>query len=489
MVMYSTAQVQGEGLPSQYDQYLNNLQAYLIDHVNMPYMAVSGNHDMVDYYGKEHSSFPQNNGDPYNLVREIIDATEMNSYPYSFMKNNILFIALPETDYHMYTKPTIYEYVEYMTRRYPNNTTIIFSHQAIEDTTIHDGTGQGDTYRGKQDIDWWASLFQRNPQIKMWIHGHQHMLDWYQSDHSTGVSGRPVVSFGHEMVFSHPYSQADWGNYHEEDRSIIYTISADEIATRTWENNGAGGQWVSGYDHTWNVATTFDENAQDWYSFPVFIQDGEIQLTDMKALSANMKLELIGTQPMELFYDPTMATVGTSWGGENILGFGDDYYAEVTANKPGMTVHGPADLDFPPKYPGDEFQGGSGAYHEDGRTGQPYHFFPVGTTHAAIPGAEYQVTLTARSASGPGQIDVDMSVSDWGTGTQYSTLSGSTQQVISHIFGSEYETVTGIYTAPNDPDAWFLQGYLNFPSTLRIRCLAVQHQTGTRDRPPRIILP
>jgi hypothetical protein len=84
-VMYTTAQVQGEGLPSQYDQYLNNLKAYLIEHVNMPYMAVSGNHDMVDYYGADHPSFPQNNGDPFNLIREIIDATELNSYPYAFM--------------------------------------------------------------------------------------------------------------------------------------------------------------------------------------------------------------------------------------------------------------------------------------------------------------------------------------------------------------------------------------------------------------------
>lgn len=57
-----------------------------------------------------------------------------------------------------------------------------------------------------------------------------------------------------------------------------------------------------------------------------------------------------------------------------------------------------------------------------------------------------------------------MSVSDWGTGSQYSTLSGSTQPVISHIFGDEYETVTGRYTVPNEQNAWFLQGYLDFQS-------------------------
>ncbi len=464
IVMHSTAYVEGEGLPSQYNQYVNNFKAYLLQHINTPFASVAGNHDMVDYYGESHAGYPQNGDDPYNLVRALIDTTEMNSYPYAFMRNNILFIALPETDYHHYTKPTIHEYVQYMVQRYPDNTTIILSHQAIEDTTTHDGTGSSTTYRGKQDRAWWSALFRANPQIKMWIHGHQHVTDWYLSDQSTGLS-YPVEEFGHEMAFSHPYSQADWGDYHEEDRVVIYSITPDSISTRTWENNGAGGGWVSGYDHHWTITTTYDDTAQDWYSFPIFLQDGEIQLTDMKVFSPKTTLELIGTQPMELFYDPTMATEGTTWGGENLLGFGDDTYTEATARLPGMTVDGPADLNFPPKYPGSAFQGGSTAYHEDGRTGQPYHYFPVGTTHAAVPGATYDIVIRARSTAGTGQIDVDISVSDWGTQSHYSTLAGSTQQVISHNFGTTYETVTGTYTAPNDINAWFLQGELDFLDT------------------------
>jgi predicted phosphodiesterase len=459
IIMHSSAYVEGEQLPLSYDQYYNNFKAYMLQHINMPFMAVSGNHDLCDYYGQDHSGYPNNNGKPYNLVRKLIDSMEMNSYPYAFMKNNILFIALPETDYHMYTKPIIYEYVKYMTLAYPENTTIILSHQAIEDTTIHDGSAN--TYRAKQDRKWWAQLFRDNPQVKMWIHGHQHMLDWYQSDHSTGLT-YPVEHFGHEMVFSIPYSQADWGDYHEEDRMVIYTVNKNAITTKAWENNGLGGNWIPDYDHTFNVETTYNEAAQDWYSIPIFMQDGEIQLTDMKVFSPNMELEFIGTTPMELFYDPNMATEGTSWGGENLLGFGDDEYASVTANVPGMTVTGPADVDFPPKYSGADFQGGSSAYHEDGRTGQPYHYFPVGTTHAAVPEASYDVTMTARSASGTGRVNLTMSASDHGSATQYSTLAGSEQLVFSHTFGSAYETVTGTYTVPADDNAWFLQGVMDF---------------------------
>ena len=55
-----------------------------------------------------------------------------------------------------------------------------------------------------------------------------------------------------------------------------------------------------------------------------------------------------------------------------------------------------------------------------------------------------------------------MSCSDWGTKSQYSTLAGSSREVISHTFGTKEETVTGTYTAPNDDNAWFIQGSLEF---------------------------
>jgi hypothetical protein len=34
--------------------------------------------------------------------------------------------------------------------------------------------------------------------------------------------------------------------------------------------------------------------------------------------------------------------------------------------------------------------------------------------------------------------------------------------VLSHDFEKNYETVSGTYTAPNDPNAWFIQGILDF---------------------------
>jgi hypothetical protein len=163
---------------------------------------------------------------------------------------------------------------------------------------------------------------------------------------------------------------------------------------------------------------------------------------------------------VELFYDPYMETKGIHLN-ENVLGFDDDPTNKVTANTPGITVHGPHVMTFPPKHEWDK-------YCHDGHGGPPYHLFAVGTTPAAAPGGSYTVTMTARSRSGTGRLKLTMSCSDWGTKSQFSTLAGSAREVISHAFGRDYQTVTGTYTAPNDENAWFLQGTLEFPDATDI---------------------
>jgi hypothetical protein len=51
------------------------------------------------------------------------------------------------------------------------------------------------------------------------------MPGWYVGSHSSGWS-RPVQDFGHEMAFSAPYPQMEWGNNLEEDTVVIYTLSS-----------------------------------------------------------------------------------------------------------------------------------------------------------------------------------------------------------------------------------------------------------------------
>jgi len=445
IVNHNTAQVNGVGLPWYVNQYNNNMKSFLISHVNLPFHLVIGNHDVNDY--------EMNKDDPHNLTKSIVDELSMNNPVYAMMRNGILFLVVPELGYVSWTHPVLYEWIEYMTSLYPNTTTIILCHQAIEDTTAG---GKG-TYRAKQDMDWWANLFQNNPQIKMWIHGHNHFLSWYVSNQTSGETQIKKWEFGHEMAFSAPYSQLDWGNYHEEDRIVIYNITSTRITTATWENNGHGGHWVSEYINSWDVSTTYNPNSKGWYSFPMFLQDNETQLTDMKIISSNITLQIIGTVPMELFYDSKMeAPVG--WTNETILGFGNDRSGNVEWIDPGMRVYGPTPITFPEKYPIPK----KALVHEDGRSGQPYHCFPMGTICAAVPGQTYNFTMTARCCSGAGKFNMTVNCTNWSTRSQYSTLLNSENQVFSHTFGQEYETIYGTYTVPNDENAWFLQGKLDF---------------------------
>lgn len=445
IVNHNTGHVNGEVLPWYVNQYLNNLKAYLISHINLPFHCVLGNHDINDY--------EENSDDPHNLTKSLIDEISMNNPVYAMMRDDILFLVVPELGHITWTHPVEYEWIEYMTQLYPDFTTIILSHQAIEDTTEDYNHGK---YRGKQDIDYWINLFNKNPQIKMWIHGHNHYPDWYVSNNSNGDT-YPIEDFGHEMAFSAPFAQMDIYEVSDEDWIVIYNITSDKITSATWENNGKGGRWISEYNNSWNINTTYNPEKKGWYSFPMFLQDNETQLTDMKLLSPNISLQLIGTTPMELFYDEKMESPSGKYN-DNILGFGNDKTGNVKWNAPGMHVYGPTAINFPEKYPSENKY----LSHEDGRSGQPYHTFPMGTICASIPGQTYNFTIIAKSTSGKGKFNMSVNCTDWSTKSQYSVLPNSESQVFTHIFGPNYETIYGTYTVPDDNNAWFLQGSLDF---------------------------
>ena len=475
-----TAQISGVGLPLIVNQYKNNLKSFLISHINLPFFCVLGNHDINDYH--------LNKDDPHNLTKSLIDELSMNSPIYAMMRDGILFLIVPELGYVTWTHPVLYNWVEFITKSYHNFTTIILCHQAIEDTTKE---YKPSTYRAKQDMKWWSDLFVNNSQIKMWIHGHNHYVDWYVGNESSGLTC-PIFPFGHEMAFSAPYSQLDFEDYHEEDRIVIYNISSTKITTTTWENNGLGGHWVNDYINIWDVNTTYDPDLKDWYCFPIFIQDNETQFTDLKILSPNIKLQLVGLKPMELFYDSNMQSPSGS-AKEVILGFGDDTFGNVEWLDPGMKVFGPTKITFPSKQPSNKIfnkifsfpkiknlfylypdsfpllriliQRFYNVYHEDGRSGQLYQGFPIGTICSAISNQTYNFTINARCISGEGRINLNVSCCDWDSKSQYSVLKDSEKQVISHNFGQCFETISGSYQVSDDESAWFLQGFLDFLDT------------------------
>ena len=79
IVNHNTGHVNGIGLPWYVNQYRNNLKAFLINHVNLPFHCVIGNHDVVDY--------EMNKGDPHNLTKSSL-REGLNSDFLSFIREN-----------------------------------------------------------------------------------------------------------------------------------------------------------------------------------------------------------------------------------------------------------------------------------------------------------------------------------------------------------------------------------------------------------------
>ena len=51
---------------------------------------------------------------------------------------------------------------------------------------------------------------------------------------------------------------------------------------------------------------------------------------------------------------------------------------------------------------------------------------------------------------------------------------GREKEVIAHAFGTDYETVTGVYTAPADDNAWFVQGSLDFENETDVSYFSIK---------------
>src|SRR5262249_10603355 len=87
----STAFVNSVGLPDHLkSNYRNNPKAFLISPVTLPFHYVGGNIDLTDYSNNPGPRGHEN--DPFVLMRTYINETELNNYPYAFMRNGILFL-------------------------------------------------------------------------------------------------------------------------------------------------------------------------------------------------------------------------------------------------------------------------------------------------------------------------------------------------------------------------------------------------------------
>ena len=440
--------------------------------LNLPYHYSPGDHDIVNYYNprfdKGRCPFP------YRTLREEMRESELTTPTYAMLRSNILFLVIGDKGPIEKIHETQKEWVEYMVDSYPEKTTVLVSHAPVRGVT---GASNRHDWGWRHSEMWWWKLFHENPQIKVFINGDGHCMSWVvdsNNDHEGygGTNG----DWGHDIAFVEPGSQGMFlRDDHNKNDFVVFEITDKALSSRAWRHDDKGTRRVDSFDHRWQVpgGTTYDESAQDWYSFPVFLQDGGQQVLRNDIIPiGDVTLELVGMRPYSLFNNPDIIAGHTS-DYEKVSGFGNDN--EVTFHRDGhMEVDGPHTLTFPDKT-------SHGNKEKGGKSGQIKHFLFHGSTPQAIPGKTYHISLTARAEDG-GDIRLDMSCSDWHTRNQYTILEGSSQKVLAGHVQGDYKTLSGTYTVPEDRDAWFLQGEIQLAGSTdySINSLQIKRKSSSR---------
>jgi len=469
--------------PSQcamtYQQFMENM--------NLPFFQTLGNHDICNYgrfeVGEDWSA------NPYLLIKHVLNETEINTPTYAVSKNNILFLIVGDKGSNYKLHNTQYEWLEYMTSRYPDQTTVIVTHQGIWGTTPSVRTSGEAEYTWYDNSPWWAAFFNNNPQVKVFVHGHNHEYGWVIQDHISsekcvlghGLGQATPHNIGHSIAFIEAPTHHKNQGPHNVNQFLVFDISSAAIEWRLWKHDGGGaGFWsdpgvmVPPSNKNWDTLTSYDPNAEDWYSFPVFLQDGETQIIDSKVFAENITLELIGAEKRELFTNPDLDYY-TYYVLLGFVGFtGED--ASLSYDDGVMRVAGgPGEsIEFPSRYP--DLRPWDG-----GKSGQIKNWFSHGSVPQLVPGAEYEITVTAK-ASQPAAFTVNVKSTDWTNQNQYEILSSSESTVIDVTVDETLQTYSGTYTAPNDPNVWFITGECTFFSSANyeIHSFSIK-RVGTSD--------
>jgi hypothetical protein len=431
-------------------RYIGEWKDGFYRYLNLPYYLSPGDHDIVNYqqYDSNISPFP------YKTLKTFLEEAEITTPTYAMLRSNILFLVIGDKGPIEKIHETQKEWIEYMVSSYPDKTTLLVSHAPVRGTT---GGSNRHDWGWRHDEMWWWNLFRANPQIKAYLNGDGHYMSYLVDDNNDhegydGTNG----SWGHEMAFIEPPHPGFFmRGSHNINQFAVITLTEETLSTRAWRNEGDGGGWADEFNHTWKIpgGTSYDETAEDWYSFPVFLQDGEQQVLPNDIIpSQNVKLQLVGMRSYSLFNNPEIIAGHTS-DYEKVSGFGNDN--EVTFSREGyMEIKGPQTITFPDK---DSYRN----KEKGGKSGQIKNYLFHGSTPQAIPGATYRITLTGQTITGKGNIAVQMSTSDWSSGNQYTKLEESEQTLLEAKMDEESQTYSATYQVPDDKRVWFLQGAIN----------------------------
>jgi len=425
------------------------------DHQMIPYFWIYGNHDISTFEDMA-------NGNPVRKELMGRNISGMNENNYAFMYNNMLFISAAQTNC-LYTLSAFQKaWIDDLVERYPNTTTVIMAHQGTEETNgignDRASTWLGADYRVHNDIDWWRPLFRNNPQIVLYIHGHnekaegtisfdEHPDKW--DDDCTFVL---VPSNGRGDRFT-PIQDA-W--------SYIFTITDEDISITMWNSTDASYQSDAsvGVPYTRSgMSNNLTSTGMEWFSIPKQVLDGQKWTWQNHFVAESYHVELIGTNQTEQIDNPELDGCHESDEKEKKDGFwyavrgDDDALNKATGETDGyIRIPGGNTLAIAmtPTWSGGSIEGKV-----------PYN------TAIAIPGKTYVFSCSVKTESDNGSIDLKASI------PVYLNINKFVWKNV--VIGSNItvDTVLDSYSAeltvPDNDSAWFIQPKIKFYGDVNYR--------------------
>ncbi len=406
----------------------------------IPWYFITGNHDLSNYDRMPASGNPMLNE---RLGRTVAG---MNENCFAFLHNGVLFIGLGQTNVLYHLSHTQRDWLEYLTATYHHNSTVILTHQAI-----HETTGQGnfratswtaDDYKIYNDITWWQNFFSANPQVRLFMHGHNEKA-W-----NTVAFNLHAGMWDDNCTFVLvPGTGKDYG---QDAWSYIVTIGSHELGIRLWDSEAhafidseeAGVPYQRPGD--FQVAAS----GMEWFSIPRQVLDGQQWQWTNQMLAEEYRLELIGSATTELIDNPELDGCHES---DEVSGIhnGGYWYAvrgdetalnRLTGEEDGLIrIAGGNTLELAAS--------GARQVYVEGKV--PHN------TGAAIPGKSYTFSADLRTEAGEGLLDILVSIPCRETLDKYvwedRVVAGGL------LVSPEMQTFSATFTVPDDPRAWFIQ--------------------------------
>jgi len=393
----------------------------------IPWIFVFGNHDTADYFYEPDT--------PYNAILRGENEAGLINPHYAFCYDNILFLVLGDEGVTHLCPRNQKNWLELITSLYPDKTTVIFSHNTVYDTT---GGSTSFDYRYFGDLEWWKDFLTSNPQIVLFIHGHNHLeTNNHASKYGVDFLLAPCVNHGTSGYFAQ----------YNGDQSLYVEIRKDGIVAKKW--SATTDSWIENYQLTnGSSPTTFAPMGWQWYSTTWRVQDGQSFSVKNRIVAQNYKLQLIGEDDPELVLQNEDFDYCGGGGGATYHWWG---YDDSSAREHGTTAgwiefHGVDELSASTTF--------NAAYSEwiGGKV-------PYSTAPRVVPGKEYRLRVRLR-ADAPVENAMDVSVMVLGENLSHVVME-KTPVLRDLDLTPEWQWFEGTFTVPENDEAWIVKTIWN----------------------------